>query len=142
MDCKDTGLAEQVLRAMAESYPKPVHFAYLGLALGASSGAMLRALRQLRVDGLIGLDRSLANKDVPYAQARLSAKGQAVATGMAKPADAAETLHSLDLVTIANLQQPRFGPRTAAPGRAAAAAARPAAQPTQKAEQLLGSAAA
>jgi hypothetical protein len=141
MDCKDTGLAQQLLRAMAESYPKPVHFGYLGLALGANSGAVLRALRQLRLDGLISIDRSLANTDVPFGQTRLSAKGQAVAAGMAQTGDAAETLRHFDAVTLANLQQTRSGAKPQA-GRTSPAAVRPMALPMQKAEQLLGTAAA
>ena len=126
---------------MAESYPKPVHFGYLGLALGANSGAMLRALRQLRLDGLISLDRSLANTEIPFAQMRLSAKGQAVVAGMAQADDAAETLRHFDAVTLANLQQTRSGARPQA-GRTNPVAVRTMALPMQKAEQLLGTAAA
>ena len=140
MDRRDVTLAEPVLRAMADAYPKPVHFGYLGLALGANAGTMLRTLRQLRQDGLITLDRSLACKDVPYAQARLSAKGQAVAAGMTHSADAAETLRHFDAVTLANLQQARPVAKSLA-ARVTSSTVRPGTLPTQKAEQLLGSAA-
>jgi hypothetical protein len=140
MDRQDLRLAEPVLRAMADACPKPVHFGYLGLALGANAGAMLRTLRQLRQDGLITLDRSLACKDVPYAQARLSAKGLAVAGGTTQSADAAAALRDFDAVTLVNLQQTRLAAKTPA-ARATSGAARPGTPPTQKAEQLLGSAA-
>src|SRR5947207_14014445 len=45
-----------VLRALADAYPQPVHFGYLSLALGVSSGAMWRALTDLRRDALITVD--------------------------------------------------------------------------------------
>jgi hypothetical protein len=113
------GFAGTLLRAMAEAYPDPVHFGYLGLQFGMSGAAMFRTLRQLRLDGLLRIDRKLACSDLPYAQLRISAKGMAVAAGLAQAESAADSLRGFDATTLAKLQQMRLGavrePRRSAP---------------------------
>ena len=100
-----------VLRAMADAYPQPVHFGYLGLALGVTSGAMWRALSELRRNALITIDRSLASNETPFAQIRITGKGLAVTAGIASPSDdAAATLRELEAMTVDRLQQSREHP--------------------------------
>jgi hypothetical protein len=101
----------EVLRAMADAYPQPVHFGYLGLALGVTSGAMWRALTALRRNALITVDRSLASNETPFAQTRITGKGLAVTAGIADPSDdAAATLRELEAVTLDRLQHSREHP--------------------------------
>jgi hypothetical protein len=101
-------LAGEVLHALADAYPQPVHFGYLGLALGVSSGAMWRALAELRRDALITVDRSLASSEVPFAQTRITGKGLAVTAGIASPSDDDDAaLRELEAVTVDRLQQSR-----------------------------------
>ncbi|GEM_PF-6099527 len=105
---KDMATGHKLLEAMADAYPQPVHFGYLGLALGISPGAMLRALRQLRDAGLIEVDRGLAARDLPYAQPRITGKGIAVLSGLeSTPLEAADTLRRLDASTLSQLLQKR-----------------------------------
>jgi hypothetical protein len=104
----DNNLAANVLRALANAYPQPVHFGYLGLALGVSGGAMWRVLRELRRDALISVDRSLAGSEVPFAQTCITGKGLAVADGIAQASDDdAATLRKLEALTLDRLQQSR-----------------------------------
>jgi hypothetical protein len=140
MDDKDGRLGEQVLRTIADAYPQTVHFGYLGLALGVSGAAIWRALRQLKADGLIAVDRSLASGDIPFSQTRISAKGLAVAAGISEPAQSGDPSRRLEALRLSNLPQSRLGARSPA-GKVASAHAGAAAQ-TQNAEQLLGTAAA
>ncbi|HMC16123.1 MAG TPA: hypothetical protein VKI18_10855, partial [Albitalea sp.] len=79
---ENTDLGGDVLCALADAYPQPVHFGYLSLALGVSSGAMWRALAELRRHGLITVDRSLAGGEAPFAQTRITGKGLTVTAGI------------------------------------------------------------
>lgn len=119
---------DDVLRAMAAAHPQPVHFGYLGLAFGISGGAMLRALRQLKQDGLICVDRSRACTDLPFAQARLTPKGMAAA------AAANDVAQALRFESVA--------PAQPVPTRAIALIGRSPVPTSPRAEQLLGTAAA
>ena len=101
-------LAGDVLHALADAYPQPVHFGYLSLAHGVSSGAMWRALAELRRNALITVDRSLASSEIPFAQTRITGKGLAVTAGIASPSDDdAANLREREAQTLDRLQQSR-----------------------------------
>jgi hypothetical protein len=142
MEQQDMALGNMVLQTMAEAYPQPVHFSYLGLALGVSGGAMWRALRHLRAAGLIEVDRSLASRDIPFAQPRITGKGIAVVAGLAAARDdAADSLRRLEAATLSQLKQKR-GEIRGQEIRSAVVAPSRVLVPTQKAERQLGTATA
>ena len=110
MEQYDAHLADLVLRTMAETHPKPVHFGYLSLAAGVNSLAMLQVLKQLRRDGLITVERSLASADIPYAQTRITAKGLVRSANPAvQAADETAVQRKAEALTLDRLLPQRAG---------------------------------
>jgi hypothetical protein len=75
MTLSDKALAALLLQAMARVYPEHLHFGFFGLAIGATSGCVYRALRELLTWSYECVDRSSNVPDVPWFRPQLTSKG-------------------------------------------------------------------